>query len=352
MGNSKQFEIRIDDPTTYVEATSQTQELQIEYVQAYPGDVTKHQYYDAFLCKIPGIKDPKLLYKLFVKENHPDSEKKTVFEKSFSQLPAFTLTRSTLLLFNRKKNQIKIRTFKTVYRQPFCYTEDTMLRRIKLPSELKVKQDPTYIEVNRRELAKNIPDKFRRQKTEVDKDMELFIQTQARQMTRIDKRQIQYTKNGSIYLNTEDGVKFITEGQLPKGSTEAKEITMAELGADKSVPKGYTVSMLFSQAENLWIMAESESEQKLSIARSQADLKVVKETREFFVDRPHRIIKSFAHDNKIFTLDVEGNVNIIDLDQCRVEYSEETCTDIYVTKTAYFTQRIMKNDRNKLYYQV
>ena len=42
MGNSKQFEIRIDDPTTYVEATSQTQELQIEYVQAYPGDVTKH----------------------------------------------------------------------------------------------------------------------------------------------------------------------------------------------------------------------------------------------------------------------------------------------------------------------
>ena len=37
-----------------------------------------------------------------------------------------------------------------------------MLRRIKLPSELKVKQDPTYVEVNRRELAKNIPDKFRR----------------------------------------------------------------------------------------------------------------------------------------------------------------------------------------------
>ena len=35
---------------------------------------------------------------------------------------------------------------------------------------------------------------------------------------------------------------------------------MQELGADKSVPKGYTVSMLFSQADNLWIMAESESE--------------------------------------------------------------------------------------------
>ena len=63
----------IQTASEYIEGTTQSQELNVEYIESFAGDITKHQYYDAFLCKITGIKPVTLLYKLFVRENHPDS---------------------------------------------------------------------------------------------------------------------------------------------------------------------------------------------------------------------------------------------------------------------------------------
>ena len=76
LGTSKELEIKIEQPQQFVFATTQTIDLKVEWVQAFAGDITKHEYYDAFMCKIPDIKPKSLQYKLIVKENHPDSDKK------------------------------------------------------------------------------------------------------------------------------------------------------------------------------------------------------------------------------------------------------------------------------------
>ena len=115
LGTSKELEIKIEEPQQFVYATTQTIDLKVEWVQAFAGDITKHEYYDAFMCKIPGIKPKSLQYKLFVKENHPDSDKKIVYEQSFEEMNAFTLARSTLLVLERDNNLVKIKEFKTVF---------------------------------------------------------------------------------------------------------------------------------------------------------------------------------------------------------------------------------------------
>ena len=144
LGTSKDLEIKIEEPQQFVHATTQTFDLQVEWVQAFAGDITKHEYYDAFMCKIPGIKPVNQQYKLFVKENHPDSDKKIVYEQSFEEMNAFTLARSTLLVLERNNNCVRLKEFKTVFRHPHCYTGDTPTRTIQLPADIKVLMDPSY----------------------------------------------------------------------------------------------------------------------------------------------------------------------------------------------------------------
>lgn len=63
----------IQTASEYIEDATQSQELNVEYIESFAGDITKHQYYNAYLCKIVHINPTKISYKLFVRENHPDS---------------------------------------------------------------------------------------------------------------------------------------------------------------------------------------------------------------------------------------------------------------------------------------
>ena len=77
------------------------------------------------------------------------------------------------------------------------------------------------------------------------------------------------------------------------------------------------------------------------------------EEKTFKLDRPCRIIKAFHHDSKIYTLDIRGTARVIDLDFRKVASSEEHCTDIFVTASSYFTQRIVKDIKSgDIRYQV
>ena len=115
-------EEKIQTAAEFIESTEQSQDLSVEFVQAFAGDVTKHQYYDVFLCKLSGLKDKNLLYKLYVRENHPDSQKKIVFEESFPHVPSFNLNKSTLAVIDRVTNEITIISFRLIYRLTECFT--------------------------------------------------------------------------------------------------------------------------------------------------------------------------------------------------------------------------------------
>ena len=130
------------------------------------------------MCKIPGIKPASMTYKLFVKENHPDSDKKIVYEQHFGEMNAFTLSRSTLLVLERNTNLVKVKEFKTVFKHPRCYTEDTPTQTIKLPDNLKVKMDPSYLLANRQMLAQNLPEYFKKQGTPLDQETTEIIKEQ------------------------------------------------------------------------------------------------------------------------------------------------------------------------------
>ena len=97
----EESEEKIQTAAEYIESIEQCQDLNFEFVQAFAGDITKHQYYDVFLCKISGLKDKNFLYKLYVRENHPDSQKKIVFEEFFPHVPSFNLNKSTLIMADR-----------------------------------------------------------------------------------------------------------------------------------------------------------------------------------------------------------------------------------------------------------
>ena len=115
-------EEKIQTAAEYIESIEQSQDLNVEFVQAFAGDITKHQYYDVFLCKLSGLKNKNLLYKLYVRENHPDSQKKIVFEENLPHVPCFNLNKSTLVMANRENNELTIISFRLVYRLTECYT--------------------------------------------------------------------------------------------------------------------------------------------------------------------------------------------------------------------------------------
>ena len=173
-------------------------------------------------------------------------------------------------------------------------------------------------------------------------------------MTRIDKTQIQFAKNGSIYLNTDDGLKLIEKASLPREQESLKTLTEEEVKKSENVtPEGYSITSLFSIAAKTWVMSESDTENKINFKRMGFSTGKEIGEREFKVDRPYRIIKAFAHKTKIYTLDLRGNACVIDLDLNKVSASEEHCTDIFVTASSYFTQRIVKDIKSgDIRYQV
>ena len=174
-------------------------------------------------------------------------------------------------------------------------------------------------------------------------------------MTRIDKTQIQVGKNGSVYLNTEDGLSMILLADLPSEKELFKTLTEEEVKKSKAAtPEGYKVTSFFSVKSKFWIMSESDTENKIHFERL-AFLLNNNEIGEktFSIDRPYRIIKAFEHESKIYTLDLRGNARVIDLDLRKVTASEEHCTDIFVTASSYFTQRVVKDIKSgDIKYQV
>ena len=117
-------------------------------------------------------------------------------------------------------------------------------------------------------------------------------------MTRIDKTQIQYSKIGSIYLNTEDGLKMILRGSLPTEKEELKTLTEEDVKqSEATTPEGYSFVSIFSVHSKLWVMSESDTENKIQLERIAFLLndKEIKE-KSFFIDRPYRIIKAFLHE--------------------------------------------------------
>ena len=175
-------------------------------------------------------------------------------------------------------------------------------------------------------------------------------------MTRIDKSQIQVGKNGSVYLNTEDGLSMILKADLPSEKYPFKTLNEDDVKKSKGYtsPEGYSVTSIFSRQSKLWIMSESDTENKIHLERvafllNDNELK----EKEFKIDRPYRIIKAFIHDSKIYTLDLRGNARVIDLDLREVTATEEHCTDIFVTASSYFTQRVVKDIKSRdIRYQV
>ena len=145
----------VQTASEYIEDAIQSQEVNVEYLESFAGDVTKHHYYDAYLCKITRLNPPAVSYNIFVRENHPESKKKIVYEKYFLEIPAFTLSRNTLALVDEDRNRITFCTFKLIYKANECYTEETQERILNFPNYKLVKDASCSAEC-RNLLAQNL----------------------------------------------------------------------------------------------------------------------------------------------------------------------------------------------------
>ena len=72
-------------------------------------------------------------------------------------------------------------------------------------------------------------------------------------------------------------------------------------------PSGYRVNRLFTDSadEDLCIMAESESEYA--------------QEKEFKIDRLHALSKVILSEDRLYSLDLQGNIYIINLEQEKIE---------------------------------
>ena len=142
---------------------------------------------------------------------------------------------------------------------------------------------------------------------------------------------------------------------MPSEKELFKTIKEEEVRKSKAAtPEGYSITSFFSVKSKIWVMSESDTENKIHFERLAFllnDNEIGEKT--FKLDRPCRIIKAFHHDSKIYTLDMRGTARVIDLDFRKVTSSEEHCTDIFVTASSYFTQRIVKDIKSgDIRYQV